>query len=301
MWRRWSRKRKTLAMAVGVVAALGLLYLWPPYRIAVVQLYIRLGGSRLTIPAEYQALDAPVYAALARADEYPADAQVLSLQLHGQARAIPVKRLAWHLVINDQIGDEPVAVTLCTVGDAAIAYRATCGGKALRFTPLRLERNNLVLRDVQTGSSWQQFTGKAIAGPMAGAQLSQIPLARMRLADWRRLHPAGVILAPLGTDRDRIAPNDSCPVMSFFPSRPFLLQSPTREDPRLPRKQPVVGVATAGGDAVAWRGGPTLAADEPESGLQIACYWFAWSEFYPHTRLAASPEPAGGDRPEERR
>ncbi|MFI5378454.1 MAG: DUF3179 domain-containing (seleno)protein [Tepidisphaerales bacterium] len=275
-------------IAAGALATLGLLYFWLPYRIAVVQLYIRLGGSRLTIPAEYKPLDSPTYVPVTGADQYPADAEVLSLELNGQARAIPCKRLAWHLVINDQIGNEPVAVTLCTVSDAAIAYRATCGGKILRFTPARLARNNLVLRDVQTGSSWQQFTGTATDGPLAGAELVRIPLARVRLADWRRRHPAGVILTPLGNDRDRTAPNDSCPVMSHFASRPFLLQSPTHEDARLARKQRVVGMAAAG-DAVAWCGGPAADAGEEESGLQIACYWFAWSEFHPQSRLVDSP------------
>ena len=288
MSRRWTRKKKSLATTAGVLAALGLLYLWLPYRVAVVQLYFWLGGSRLTIAAEYKPLDAPSYVPVARADAYPADAEVLSLELNGEARAIPCKRLAWHLVLNDQIGNEPVVVTFCTVSDAAIAYRATCGGKVLRFTPARLDRNNLVLRDLQTGSSWQQFTGKATDGPLAGAELVRVPLARVRLADWRRLHPAGVILAPLGSDRDRSAPNDTCPVMSFFASRPFLLQAATHEDARLPRKQRVVGMATTSGDAVAWCGGPTADPDDHESGLQIPCYWFAWSEFHPDTRLAAS-------------
>jgi hypothetical protein len=106
-----------------------------------VQLFIRLGGSRLLIPAEYGALGTPCYVPVAEASAYAADSEVLGLELNGEAKAIPVKRIAWHLVVNDQIGGQPVAITLCTVTNAAVAYRATVGERRLEFAPARLARN----------------------------------------------------------------------------------------------------------------------------------------------------------------
>jgi hypothetical protein len=271
-------------------AIAGGLYFWLPYRVAAVQFFFWLGGSRLMIPAEYHSLDSPDFVPMAEVDEYPPDAEVLGLELNGEAKAVPVKRLAWHLVVNDKIGGEPVTLTLCTVTGAAMAYRAACGEEVLEFAPARLDRNNLVLRDRQTGSSWQQFTGRATDGALAGTELERLPVSRVRLADWRQSHPAGVILKPLGSDRDCCEPNDECPVMSYFPSEPFLLQRPTHEDDRLPRKQLVTGIASTNGGAVAFLGTENARPAQQQPFLKVRCYWFAWVEFHPDTKLATSSE-----------
>ncbi len=287
MRRRWSKKKKALVIALSGLAVAGLLYLWLPYRVAMLQAFFWLGGSRLMIPTEYSALGSPEYIPVAQVGAYPPDAEILGLELNGEARAIPVKRIAWHLVINDGVGRERIVVTHCTVTDAALAYRARSGNKVLRFTPARLARNNLVMRDLETGSSWQQFTGVATDGPLAGARLDRIPLWRGRLEDWRQRHPAGVVLKPSGNDHDCCAPNDTCPVMSHFPSKPFLLQRPTHDDRRLPRKQRVVGTCS-GGEALAVAGQQPGGTADRQSGFQVACYWFAWVEFHPDTKLAAT-------------
>lgn len=288
MKQRWSKRRKALLIAVGMFAASCVLYLWLPYRVAVVRLFFSLGGSRLLIPAEYRPLDTPRYVPVAGVEQYSPGMEVLGLEFNGQSRAIPVKRMAWHLVVNEDIGGQPVVVTLCTVSDAALAYRATSANQTLRFAPARLARNNLVMRDSETGSTWQQFTGQAVEGPLAGRQLERVPLERMSLDQWRRRYPAGLILEPSGGDRDCCAPNDTCPVMSYFPSEPFLLQRPSHEDPRLPRKQHVLGRVSVAGEALAVaQRGPTDDAAQPGRSL-LRCYWFAWVEFHPDTRLAAS-------------
>jgi hypothetical protein len=288
MKRRWTKSRKALVIALTAFAVSCVLYLWLPYRVAVVQLFFKLGGSRAMIPVEYRPLDAPRYVPVAQASGYAAGIEVLGLELNGEAKAIPVKRIAWHLVVNDQFGGQPVVITLCTVANAALAYRASAGEQSLRFAPARLARNNLVMRDLQTGSCWQQFTGRATEGPLAGTELTPLPMLRMSLQNWRERHPAGLILEPAGSDRDCCAPNDTCPVMSYFSSRPFLLQAPSHEDERWPRKQPVTGLVSAHGDAVAVAG--ELPADfRCASGcFPIPCYWFAWAEFHPETKLAAS-------------
>jgi hypothetical protein len=288
MLRRWSTSRKALLLTLIAFAVSCVLYLWLPYRVAVVQLFFKLGGSRVMIPAEYAPLDAPRYVPVAGVSAYPAGIEVLGLELNGEAKAIPVKRIAWHLVVNDQIGGRSVVIALCTVTDAALAYRATVGRQRLEFAPARLARNNLVMRDRQTGSCWQQFTGQATEGPLAGTVLTRVPVVRMSLENWRQRYPAGVILEPAGSDRDCCAPNDTCPVMSYFPSRPFLLQRPSQEDSRLPRKRMVTGLVFTGRDAVAVAGRlPTDFRAAPGCSV-IPCYWFAWVEFHSQTKLVSS-------------
>lgn len=294
-WRRWSRRKRALAVAIVAFGLACLLYLWLPYRVAVVQLVFWLGGSRVMIPMEYASLDSPEYQPLSQSDDYPPDAEVLGLELGGQVKAIPVKRLAWRLVLNDVLAGEPIVVTLCTVTDAAIAYRAGVDNRTLHFTPARIARNNLVLRDRQTGTNWQQFTGQAIDGPLAGACLERIPLWRGPLSLWRQRHPKAEILKAIGHDHDCCAPNDTCPVMSFFPTEPFLLQSPTHEDARLARKERVLALDVGGQPVAVCRDSP-VGPDDAGPGLRIWCYWFAWIEFHPNTELATQWDSATADR-----
>ncbi len=282
------KRRKLCLLTLCIVTVTSLLYLWLPFRVAVVQFVLRLGGDRMMIASKYKPLDWPRYVPVAQGQEYSPDTEVLGLELNGVAKAIPVKRIAWHLVVNDEIGGEPVVVTLCTVSDAAFAYRARCGEQPLTFAPAGLARNNLVIEDAQTGSRWQQFTGRAIGGPLAGSELRPIPLERVRLEDWRRRHRSGSILEPGRNERDNSVPNDNCPVMCYFPSERFLLQRPQYEDDRLPRKQPVVGMVLPGGEAVACSSPEQANLTEEPPILKVKCYWFAWAEFHPGSRLLIS-------------
>ena len=269
----------------------GVLYLWLPYRVAVMKLFFRLGGSRVIMAMEYRELDSPHYVPVADAGRYPEDAEVLAVEWHDEARAIPLKRIAWHLIVNDEINGEPIAATLCTMADSAMVYRAVCNGKTLHFSPNRLIDNNLVMRDAETGSLWRQFTGEAFEGPLAGARLERITANRTSLAEWKRQRPNGMILEPAKNDSDTVAPNDTCPIMSYFPSEPFLLQPPRHEDSRLPNKRVVVGALLPDGKAVAW-----LASDKNAHGIdstiqRVQCYWFAWVTFHPDTQLLTSASP----------
>jgi len=65
-----TRSRKALLLTLVAFAISCLLYLWLPYRVAVVQFFFWLGGSRLLIPAEYAALDAPKYVPVERVPQY---------------------------------------------------------------------------------------------------------------------------------------------------------------------------------------------------------------------------------------
>ena len=76
--------------------------------------------------------------------------------------------------------------------------------------------------------------------------------------------------------------------MSYFPSEAFLLQGPSHEDRRLPRKQLVSGLVSADGEAIAIAGRRPADGTRQPRGTLLQCYWFAWVEFYPETRLAAS-------------
>jgi hypothetical protein len=296
MWRPTTKRRKVILATSVAFALFGMLYFWLPYRVAVVKLFFRLGGSRALMAMEYRSLDLPRYVPAADAMQYPNDAEVLVFESRDTAKAIPLKRMAWHLIINDEIDGKPIAATFCTMSNSALVYRAVCGGKTLHFSPNRLADNNLVMRDAETGSLWQQFSGEAIEGPLAGARLERVAARRLPLAQWREQRPKGVVLEPANSDSDTTAPNDTCPVMCYFSDEPFLLQSPRHEDSRLPRKHVVVGAILPDGKAVAWPAADKADFATVPASQQVKCYWFAWTTFHPDTSLLVSPVNSDADK-----
>ena len=53
------------------------------------------------------------------------------------------------------------------------------------------------MRDDQTGSYWQQISGRAISGPLRDAQLSLILSDELTFATWKTEQPGGTVLLPV--------------------------------------------------------------------------------------------------------
>ena len=67
-------------------------------------------------------------------------------------------------------------------------------GLVLRFHLAGINNQNFLMRDDQTGTYWQQVSGRAIAGPLAGQSLKLIPTDELTLALWKAEEPGGSIL-----------------------------------------------------------------------------------------------------------
>ena len=56
------------------------------------------------------------------------------------------------------------------------------------------------MRDKETGSWWQQITGKAIYGPLKGAALELVPSDELTFGEWKSEVSVGQVLAPVKKD-----------------------------------------------------------------------------------------------------
>src|SRR5437879_12230637 len=56
------------------------------------------------------------------------------------------------------------------------------------------------MRDRETGSWWQQITGKAIYGPLQGAALELVPNDELTFGQWKQETAGGQVLAPVAQD-----------------------------------------------------------------------------------------------------
>lgn len=121
------------------------------------------------------AIDEPSFAMPDRVDLPPQEA-VIGVTMGDAARAYPLRMLMWHEIVNDTFAGRPIAVTFCPLCNTGIVFERELDGRHLDFgTTGKLRHSDLVMYDRQTESWWQQFTGRAIVGALAGAELVMLP------------------------------------------------------------------------------------------------------------------------------
>ena len=69
-------------------------------------------------------------------------------------------------------------------------------GQVLHFELYGINNQNFIMRDVETGTWWQQVSGEAIQGPLKGHRLELVPYDEVSFAVWRREHPESRVLMP---------------------------------------------------------------------------------------------------------
>ncbi|HUS53431.1 MAG TPA: DUF3179 domain-containing protein [Thermohalobaculum sp.] len=152
---------------------------------------------------------------------------VMVLELDGQLpRAYPVRYLMWHEIVNDQIGDVPVAVTFCPLCNSGLIFDRRLdgpeGGQVLEFGVSGMLRfSDMVMFDRQTDSWWQQFQGRAIVGALLGAELTPLPALLESWAGYLARNPDGLVKAEPGGHRREYGAN---PYAGYDSGRPFLYQ-----------------------------------------------------------------------------
>ncbi len=253
---------------------------------------------------------------------YPDDRIIFGVTINGESRAYPKNLMEFHEMVNDELGGRRFALPYCTLCGAAQLYftdKIPSGDSNLNNSLLPLgryemrtsgllKRSNKVMFELQTHSLFDTFTGAAVSGPLrkSGVRLPAGTVTTTTWGDWKRSWPDTTILAeksPWGTEyRDDPlgGRDDNGPI---FPIGDH--------DDRLPIQEPVLGVTTPDGIHIAFpvvkanrhlsnkdpveldgvrviRSANGLQAVNVVDGSEIAshqAFWFAWSQFYPTTRL----------------
>jgi hypothetical protein len=274
---------------------------------------IRAGGpSRDGI----KSVDEPEFVSLKEAHGVVGRNPVLGVAVAEEAHAYPVHLIEPHQIVNDVIGGVPVVVTYDPLVAVPRAYRREVEGKTLSFGVSGLVYNsNFLLYDRETESLWLQFTGEAIAGPMAGKKLERIPIRQELLGTWLSRHPLSRVLSrPIPTKIDyrysrytRYMVEDKV----IFPVK--------ARDDRFHAKELVLGVVVDGrpraylGSLVTAAGGKVedeiagkkiglvYSTDDGIYGYDVAegvdvteAYWFAWKAFHPDTEVWNDPGELSG-------
>lgn len=256
-------------------------------------------------------IDAPKFVSTADAERYlVGNDTVMSVREGDSARAYPLRILAWHEIVNDEVNGRAIAVTYCPLCATGMVFsREIPGAKngRVEFGVSGLLHNSVVLMyDRESMGLWSQLGRQSVSGKFAGTELEWLPSEQMSWKAWKTRYPNGQVLSTeTGFNRNYQRP----PYDAYRRSPNPMFEVPSKRTD-LPEKAKVVGIVYRG-DARAYHVGSLqngtfsdwIAAEQIQITYDKASrlfqartmagehlpavwvYWFAWQAFYPDTEL----------------
>ena len=118
-------------------------------------------------------IDNPKFVSVQNANFMSDSNTVIGLEINGIAKAYPLFVLVWHEIVNDSVGNVPVAVTYCPLCYTNQVFERIIDGKEVEFgTSGKLYNSNLLMYDRLTESYWSQALGIAVKGELTGYELN---------------------------------------------------------------------------------------------------------------------------------
>jgi len=158
-----------------------------------------LGGGPVKdgIPA----ITDPSFISIEAANDWLDDEGLGILYAQGEmVRFYPYAILYWHEIVNNQIGDESIAVTFCPLCGSALIFEA---GDDVFGVSGKLWESNLLMYDQKTESLWSQILGEAVVGDRTGETLRILDANVISFAELKASYPNAEVL-----DKDTNNPRD---------------------------------------------------------------------------------------------
>lgn len=210
------------------------------------------------------------------------DDEVIGVAINGQARAYPVRYIQWHDLINDTLGQTPIAVTYHPLCVSAVVFDRRVGGVTHEFGFSGLLYNsNIVLYDKQDDpakeSLWCQLTFGPIAGPAVsrGERLTVLPMYVGPFGKWRELHPSTSVFAGDARLKSKYKQN---PFLDYYQKQEYWFPVKPQVPADAPFKpfDPVMAVQQPDGTWNLRPYKPSEDHDAPTDRPNVLTFYFAW-------------------------
>jgi len=262
------------------------------------------------------ALDDPALTDASGGAWYADAGLVFGLSVNGEARAYPKHIMEVHEMVNDTLGGRRIGIPYCTLCGSAQAYYTDQVPPGFETIELRtsglLSRSNKVMFDFHTSSVFDTFRGVALSGPLQDQRyaLEMLSVVTSTWGEWKAAYPDTTIVAQDGG------------IGASYPLNPLFGRDDNGPifpiggvDQRLPAQEPILGIETPDGQALAFpvaeardalergatvmlngvhlmmaAGGLSAALADGTPIVTHQAFWFAWSQFHPQTaRWSPSP------------
>lgn len=222
----------------------------------------------------------------------------------------PIDILTFHEIVNDRVGDVPVAVTYCPLCNSVSIFDRRIDGRTLDFGVSGfLLNSNVVMYDRQTNSLWSQVFMKGLSGPHAGKSLAMLPLRLVTLNEFRKKHPDALLMGP---DKEHQRPYGKNPYANYFKSDKTYRQDSYQFDYGKEVDAKVLGIGIVAGEkswfiTQAFIGDKGHTLETPEGPLEISSgpaglyiasvpsgihqmqtFYHSWSAFFPDSQVLAT-------------
>ena len=126
------------------------------------------------------------------ADRYASELG-LSVGQGPTAKLYPFDILLEKPVVNDVLGPYPILVVMDPLNKQAMAFSRRVSDRVLTFKAVKSGDNAIpLMRDQETGSVWNRVSGRAIEGPLKGAEVLLMISVPWRKERWRHILEDGV-------------------------------------------------------------------------------------------------------------
>jgi len=132
-------------------------------------------------------------------NKIPSEKLVLGIQLNGESRAYPIQLIAYHHQVLDTLVGKPIMVTYCSVCRSGRIFEPSVNGTPESFRLVGMDHFNAMFEDKTTKTWWRQASGEAIAGPLKGTLLPELPSQQTTLKQWLALYPNSKVMQPDST------------------------------------------------------------------------------------------------------
>ncbi|WP_183565236.1 DUF3179 domain-containing (seleno)protein [Mucilaginibacter sp. SP1R1] len=129
-------------------------------------------------------------------NKVPESAVIIGVVNNGVAKAYPIVYLGYHHKVQDNVGNEPLLVTYCTMCRTGRVYSPIINGVRQNFRLVGARHYNAIIEDAGTKTWWYQSTGSAAVGKLKGTHLKELPYEQSTLGAWLKRYPASLILQP---------------------------------------------------------------------------------------------------------
>jgi uncharacterized membrane protein YozB (DUF420 family) len=182
-------------------------------------------------------------------NKVPLNYLVVGVVSNGVAKAYPVIYLGYHHKVQDNVGQQPVLVTYCTMCRTGRVYNPVINGKRQNFRLVGARHYNAIIEDENTKTWWYQATGNAAVGQLKGQHLQELPYEQLTLGAWLQKHPASLIMQP-----DKLYAPDYADLKNYDRLQYIDKDTTLKNKDSLIRKSWVIGVIINGrAKAYDWR------------------------------------------------